>query len=80
VELGGCDAIVFTAGVGEKSPKTREDILKKLAVLGIKVDSERNNVRSKEALITTDDSKVPAYVIPTNEELMIASDTYNLIK
>lgn len=80
VELGGCDAIVFTAGVGERSPKTREDVLKKLAVLGIKVDSERNNVRSKEALITTDDSKVPAYVIPTNEELMIAFDTYNLIK
>lgn len=80
VELGGADAIVFTAGVGENAINTRADIINKLEVLGIKLDSERNNVRGKETLISTDDSKVPIYVIPTNEELMIASDTYAMIK
>ena len=80
VLLGGCDAIVFTAGVGENSISTRKQILDKLSVLGIKVDEEANNVRGEEQRITTDDSKVPAYVIPTNEELMIATDTYELVK
>ena len=79
VLLGGCDAIVFTAGVGENSISTRKEILNKLAVLGIKVDEEANNVRGEERKITTDDSAVPAYIIPTNEELMIAKDTYSLI-
>lgn len=79
-ELGGCDAIIFTAGIGEKSIMTRRDVVEKLAVIGIKLDEERNNVRGKEALITTDDSSIPVYVIPTNEELMIAIDTYNLSK
>ena len=68
VLLGGCDAIVFTAGVGENSISTRKEILNKLAVLGIKVDEEANNVRGEERKITTDDSAVPAYIIPTNEE------------
>lgn len=67
VLLGGCDAIVFTAGVGENSISTRKEILDKLAVLGIKVDEEANNVRGEERKITTDDSAVPAYIIPTNE-------------
>ena len=79
VLLGGCDAIVFTAGVGESSISTRKEILNKLAVLGIKVDEEANNVRGEERKITTDDSAVPAYIIPTNEELMIAKDTYSLV-
>ena len=79
VLLGGCDAIVFTAGVGENSISTRKEILNKLAVLGIKVDEEANNVRDEERKITTDDSAVPAYIIPTNEELMIAKDTYSLV-
>ena len=79
VLLGGCDAIVFTAGVGENSISTRKEILNKLAVLGIKVDEEANNVRGEERKITTDDSTVPAYIIPTNEELMIAKDTYSLV-
>ena len=79
VLLGGCDAIVFTAGVGENSISTRKEILDKLAVLGIKVDEEANNVRGEERKITTDDSTVPAYIIPTNEELMIAKDTYSLV-
>ena len=79
VLLGGCDAIVFTAGVGENSISTRKEILDKLAVLGIKVDEEANNVRGEERKVTTDDSAVPAYIIPTNEELMIAKDTYSLV-
>lgn len=80
VELGGCDAIIFTAGVGENSISTRMEVMEKLACLGVKPDAERNNVRGKEALITADSSKIPVYVIPTNEELMIATDTYNLAK
>ncbi len=80
VLLGGCDAIIFTAGVGENSIITRKQVLEKLSVLGVKLDEERNNVRGKEQLITADNSKIPAYVIPTNEELMIAIDTYNLVK
>ena len=80
VELGGCDAIIFTAGVGENSISTRMEVMEKLACLGVKPDEERNNVRGKEALISADNSKIPVYVIPTNEELMIATDTYNLAK
>ena len=80
VELGGCDAIIFTAGVGENSISTRKAILDKLLCLGIKVDEEANNVRGKMQLITASNSKIPAYIIPTNEELMIATDTYNLTK
>lgn len=79
-QMGGCDAIIFTAGIGEKSVITREDVMNDLGALGVKVDNDRNNVRSKEALISADDSKVKCFVIPTDEELMIARDTYNLIK
>ena len=79
VLLGGCDAIVFTAGVGENSITTRKQVIDKLAVLGIKIDEEANNVRGIQQKITSDDSKIPAYIIPTNEELMIAKDTYSLI-
>lgn len=80
VEMGGADAIIFTAGVGENSPGTRREVLDGLKVLGIKVDEERNNCRGEERKITSDDSLIPAYVIPTNEELMIALDTMNLIR
>ena len=78
VELGGCDAIVFTAGIGENSPHTRREIIDGLAVLGIKIDEEANDCRGVERLITTEDSSIPCYIIPTNEELMIARDTYML--
>ena len=78
VELGGADAIVFTAGVGENSITTRKQIIDKLACLGIKLDEERINVRAEVALISTDDSSVKVYVIPTDEEVMIARDTYKL--
>lgn len=79
VLLGGCDAICFTAGIGENAIGTREEIMKGLEVLGVKVDEERNNVRGCESLLTKDSSKIPCYLIPTNEEVMIARDTYNLV-
>ena len=83
-ELEGCDAIVFTAGVGENGPEEREAILEKLAFLGVKINKEINNevagYRSlREGKITTDDSTIDAYVIPTDEEVVIARDTFNLI-
>ncbi len=78
--MGGLDAVVFTAGLGENSPNARRIILSGLEFLGIKVDDEKNNVRGKEAIFTTDDSTVKALVIPTNEELMIARDTQALLQ
>ena len=80
VLLGGCDAIVMTAGVGENSIPTRKQILDKLSVLGVQIDEERNNIRGEEQLITKDSSKIPVWVIPTDEELIIARDTYELAK
>lgn len=80
VNMGGVDVIVFTAGVGENSPETREECLKNLEFLGLAVDREKNKVRGKLAEISTIDSKIKAYVVPTNEELMIAKETVELIK
>ena len=79
VEMNGADAIVFTAGVGENSISTRKQIIEGLSSLGIKLDDELNNCRGKETLISSEDSSVKCYVIPTNEELMIARDTYELV-
>ncbi len=79
VEMQGCDAIIFTAGVGENSADTRRDIIKELQVLGVILDANANDVRGKETLITTKDSKIACYIIPTDEELMIAKDTYELV-
>lgn len=78
--LNGADAIVLTAGLGENSKQTRIDILNKLESLGIKIDLEANDFRGEFRKISTEDSKIPVYVIPTNEELMIALDTYELVK
>ena len=80
VEMGGADAIIFTAGVGENSITSRKEIIDGLKVLGIKLDDERNNVRGEEKMISSDDSSVQVWVIPTDEELMIAKDTYELVK
>ena len=80
VKLGGADAICFAAGLGENSITTRKQIIDKLAVLGIKISDERNDVRGKETLISSDDSTVPVWIVPTDEELMIAKDTYKFIK
>ena len=77
-ELGGVDAIAFSAGVGENSIRTRIDIMEGLKVLGVIPDYEANNCRGEEVLVTTPESKVPCYVVPTDEEIMIARDTYNL--
>ena len=79
VLLGGADAICFTAGLGENAINTRKEIMEGLRVLGVKVDEEANNVRGVERLITTKDSSIPCYLIPTNEEVLIARDTYNLV-
>lgn len=79
VLLGHVDAICFTAGIGENSVDTRLQIIEKLAPLGIKIDVEKNNIRGKFAKINSDDSTVEIYVIPTNEELMIAKDTMDII-
>lgn len=80
VELGGCDAIVFTAGVGENSISTRKQIMESLSVLGVTIDEENNNNRGKEIMVSGSDSAIPCYVIPTDEEVMIARDTYALAK
>ena len=80
IQMGGCDAIVFTAGLGENDIALRQSVLDRLsATMGVKCDPSRNNVRGEDRLITTDDSKVAAYVIPTLEELMIARDTYRIL-
>ena len=73
--LGGLDCLVFTAGVGENGCTNRAAICEGLEFLGVKLDPERNKVRGEEALISADDSRVKVWVIPTNEELMIAQDT-----
>ena len=78
--MGGVDAICFTAGVGENAASMRESIVEGLEYLGAKIDPEKNKVRGKDAIVSTDDSKVKIMVIPTNEELMIARDTLSLVK
>lgn len=78
--MNGIDALVFTAGLGENSPETREAVATDLEFLGINLDKEKNKVRGKERIISTDDAKVKIMVVPTNEELMIARDTLSLVK
>jgi acetate kinase len=81
VELGGADAIVFTAGVGENDPEFRQSVVEKIGpALGIKLNSDLNKKRGEEILISTPDSKIKVYVIPTNEEVVIARDTIKLLK
>ena len=75
VIMGGIDAIIFTAGIGENNQKMRASILDGLDFMGIKIDKEKNNVRGEEMDISADDTTVRTFVIPTNEELMIALDT-----
>ena len=77
--MGGVDIITFTAGVGENGPDMRESICRGLEFLGVRVDHEKNQVRGKETDISAADSTVKVYVIPTNEELMIARDTLALV-
>ena len=78
-ELNGADVIVLTAGVGENSKNTRMEIGEAIASLGVKIDAEKNDFRGEFREISTDDSSIPVYVVPTNEELMIALDTYEIV-
>ena len=80
ITLGGLDVLTFAGGVGENGIETRERVCKYLEPFGIKLDKEANKTRGKEKCISTSDSKVKIYIVPTNEELMIAKDAYNLIK
>lgn len=79
-ELKEVDAICFAGGIGENSIMTRKQIIDELSPLGIVLDEEANDVRGEFRLITKEGSKIPCYIVPTDEEVMIARDTYNLIK
>lgn len=80
VTMGGFDILTFTAGVGEKGPESREKICSYLKFLGVDIDLEQNKTRNQEVKISTDSSKVEVYVVPTNEELLIARNTLEKIK
>ena len=79
VKLGGCDAIMFTAGVLENTPKPRLDIMNKLSCLGVVPDIENNNAVCEFKKVSSDSSKIDCFIVPTDEELMIAEDTYELV-
>ena len=78
-ELNQADVIVLTAGLGENSKQTRKEIIEKISSLGVKIDEAKNDFKGEFRLISAPDSSIPVYVIPTNEELMIALDTYDII-
>ena len=78
--MGGVDAIAFTGGIGENAGKYRKELCDKLAFLGVKLDEEKNKVRGEEIEISTPDSPIKVFVIPTNEELVIARDTLEIVK
>ncbi len=80
VSMKGIDVVVFTGGIGENQINIRKKICKNLEFMGLLIDEDKNNVRGEEVLITKPESKIKAYIIPTNEELVIARDTKNLIK
>lgn len=77
--LGGVDTIVFTGGIGENDTETRKRILNGLEFLGIELDKSKENIRGKETLLTKEGSKVKVMVVPTDEELMIAKDTFEIV-
>lgn len=79
-EMNGIDALVFTAGVGENAVDTRLEVCENMDFFGIELDKELNNVRGKERVISSENSKVKVLLVPTNEELVIARDTLNLVK
>ena len=79
VAMGGIDVLTFTAGVGEKGPISRKAICEQLEFFGVKIDEEKNKIRGEEVEISAEDSKVKVYVVPTNEELMIARETKNIV-
>lgn len=77
--IGGAEAIIFTAGIGENAKETRKNISDRLKTFGVEIDDERNDCRGVERLISKDSSAIKLYVIPTNEEVMIARDTMSLL-
>ena len=79
IELGRVDAIIFTGGIGENGKEFRAKVVNRLTALGIKLDAEANNVRGKEAIISTTDSPIKVMIVPTNEELVIARDTKEIV-
>ncbi len=79
VYLGSVDAICFTAGIGENATKLRKNVGNRLSLLGIEIDLQRNDIRGKEKIISSDNSKITVMLIPTNEEVIIARDTFELI-
>lgn len=80
VSMGGLDVVVFTGGIGENQINIRKKICKNLEFMGLIIDEDKNNVRGEEVLITKPESKIKAYIIPTNEELVIARDTMQLVQ
>lgn len=80
VAMNGVDYIIFTGGIGENQINIRKGICEQLQFMGVEIDGEANNIRSEEKVISRPESKVKIYVIPTNEELMIAKETQKLVK
>lgn len=80
VAMGGIDALVFTGGVGENQINVRKNICKQLEFMGIEIDEEKNNIRGEEKEISKESSKVKIWIVPTNEELMIARETLRMLK
>jgi acetate kinase len=79
--MGGLDAIVFTGGIGENSSLVRQNVLKNLSFLGVEIDDKKNQEKQHdERILSSDQSKVMVWVIPTNEELVIALDTMKIVK
>ncbi len=78
--MGGVDAVVFTAGIGENGIKFREEVCENMEFLGMKIDPAKNNVRGKETIISTPDSRVTIMVVPTDEEMVIARDTKKCVE
>lgn len=77
--MNGVDAIIFTAGLGENDHVVRKQIMSYFEYMGVKIDEKNNKERSKEIMISTPDSKVKVYIIPTNEEMAIARETVQLV-
>jgi len=79
IQLGRVDAIVFTGGIGENDIAFRASVVERLTTLGIKLDAQANNVRGQEVVVSTPDSPIKVMVVPTNEELVIARDTRDIV-
>ena len=79
-QMNGVDVITFAGGIGENSKEVRKQICESLSFLGVEIDNEKNNTRGEEIEISTPNSKVKVYIVPTNEELMIARETQELVK